>query len=157
MVNSKKHERICPCQKTYFYCNSCSEYDHLEPWHLRWCSSNCKDIDTILSNWGAKMISSKEAAEQLSHCDMSRINLWPKGYQDAYKQIMEEVGTVEKQNTLLDELIERESEHNKKHSETEKIDEQKQEHTLSISEEVKSSSKKKTSKARVTRTKDENK
>ena len=101
MVDSKKHLRECAiCKREYKYCNNCSEYDHMEPWHLRWCSSNCKDIDTVLSSWGSKEISSKEAAERLKKLDTSRMEFWNDNYRVAYNKIMEDTKPSKEEHVL---------------------------------------------------------
>ena len=119
------------CQKSYRYCNNCSEYDHLPAFMLRWCSENCRDVDVLLCSWGAHEISSAEAAKQLKKLDTSRMMYWNENYQAAYNQIMEEAGGAEKKPTPLDVAKE----------EADKM--------LSISEELKNSSKKKTSKSHI--------
>lgn len=109
MVDSKKHERVCTCGKIYKYCPSCSEYEHMEPWHLRWCSKNCMEIDTTLSNWGAHLITSKEAAEKLKTLDTSRMEYWNDNFKAAYNQVMAEAAGAEPKPTPLDEFKEKET------------------------------------------------
>lgn len=104
MANSKKHERICQCGQKYLYCPVCDEYQYMEPWHLRWCSSNCRDIDIILSNWGAHQISSAEAAEQLKAHDLSRMEYWNDNYKAAYNQIMAEANGAPEGENFLDKF-----------------------------------------------------
>lgn len=90
MADSKKHIRTCTfCKTQHKYCN-CEEYKHLEPWHMAYCSENCKDIDGILSDWGAKLISSKEAYERLKDKDVSRKEFWNDSFRNAYETILVE-------------------------------------------------------------------
>lgn len=132
MIDTKKHVRSCAiCQQTYRYCNNCSEYDHLPAWMLRWCSENCKDLDNIISSYGMHEISASEAAKQLKSIDTSRMEFWPESYQRVYARIMTEVNGDEPKPSPVDEAK----------AETEKM--------LSISEELKNSSKKKTSKSHI--------
>ena len=88
MVHSKKHERTCLCGNKYNYCPQCDEYKHMEPWHLVYCSENCKDIDIILSNWGAGVIDSDTARTLLKTKDLSRIEFWNDNFKAAYYNIM---------------------------------------------------------------------
>ena len=98
MADSKKHVRICRlCGKEHKYCN-CSEYKHLEPWHVAFCSESCKDVDGILSDWGAGLIDSETASHMLRGKDISRLEFWNSSFRAAYNQIMKDVASkVDKQ------------------------------------------------------------
>ena len=105
MASSKKHERICAiCKTTYNYCPICDEYQHMEPWHLRWCSKSCLEIDSLLSSWGAHQITSAEAAEQLKAHDLSRMEYWNDNYKAAYNQIMAEANGAPEGENFLDKF-----------------------------------------------------
>ncbi len=105
MASSKKHERICAiCKNTYNYCPVCDEYQHMEPWHLRWCSKSCMEVDSLLSSWGAHQISSAEAAEQLKTHDLSRMEYWNDNYKAAYNQIMAEANGAPEGENFLDKF-----------------------------------------------------
>ena len=94
MVDTKKHLRHCNlCGREYRYCGNCSEFKHLPPYMIAYCGEGCKDIDAILSNWGAKIIDSATAAELLKSKDLSRMEFWNNSYKAAYAQIMEDIGT----------------------------------------------------------------
>lgn len=130
MVNTKKHLRNCNlCGKEYRYCGNCSEFKHLPSYMVAWCGENCKDIDSILSNWGAKIIDSKTAAELLKTKDLSRMEYWNDSYKAAYAKILEDVGEAKK-----DEPIETKEE-------VQKESPKQEEPKLTISEEVKKASK----------------
>ena len=91
-MTSKKHIRICRmCKIEHLYC-VCEEYKHLEPWHIAYCSANCKDIDGILSNYGAGLIDAEQAYEQLKDKDISRKEFWGESFRNAYDEILEKVG-----------------------------------------------------------------
>lgn len=103
MVNTKKHLRNCNfCGREYRYCGNCSEFNHLPAYMLAFCSENCKDIDSIISNWGAKVIDSATAAELLKSKDLSRMEYWSDNYKACYAKIMEDVGTpiIEKEEVV---------------------------------------------------------
>lgn len=88
---NKKHMRICSlCHETYEYCPVCGEDKDKEPWHIMWDSLNCKDIDAILSNWGAKIIDSATAYALLKGKDVSRLENWNESFKAAYEQVMKE-------------------------------------------------------------------
>ena len=95
MVDTKKHLRTCNlCGKEYRYCGNCSEFKHLPVYMHAYCGENCKDIDALLSNWGAKVIDSATAAELLKSKDLSRMEFWNDNYKAAYAKIMEDVTPV---------------------------------------------------------------
>ena len=121
MVNSKKHERVCQCQQIYSYCSSCTEYEHMEPWHLRWCSANCRDIDLTLSAFGAHQITAQEAAEKLKTLDTSRIEYWNDNFRAAYNQVMAEAAGAEPKPTPLDKFKEKEAAALKKQKEEQTV------------------------------------
>ena len=125
MVDTRKHYRNCNlCGREYKFCSSCTEYDHLPRYMLAFCSGNCKDTDIILSNWGAKIIDSATAAELLKSKDLSRMEFWNDNYKAAYAKIMEDVTpVVEKKEEKKEQVVE--------------------DHKLTISEEIKKSSKSK--------------
>lgn len=106
MATSKKHERVCVCGQKYKYCNSCSEYSHMEPWHLRWCSTNCMEIDKVLTNWGAKIIDSMTASELLKGLDLSRIEFWNDNFKAAYNQIMKESSSTKEEKPVEKPVVE---------------------------------------------------
>lgn len=90
MATSSKHVRTCIiCKNHYLYCN-CEEYKHLPPWHMAYCSESCKDVDAILSNWGAKIIDSATAYTLLKGKDVSRLEHWNESFKAAYEQVMKE-------------------------------------------------------------------
>ena len=129
MVDTKKHLRNCNlCGKEYRYCGNCSEFKHLPSYMVAWCGENCKDIDSILSNWGAKVIDSATAATLLKQKDVSRMEYWNDSYKAAYAKIMEDISEpIKKDEPKVEESVE----------EAPKKEEQK----LTISEEVKKASK----------------
>ena len=150
MVSSKKHERICRCGKTYLYCPVCDEYQHMPYWSLVYCSENCKNIDGVLSDWGSHMISSEEAAKKLAALDTSRMEYWNENFQAAYNQIMAEAKGADHKETPF-EKFEKEEEERAKELAADKKEPAPE--PLSIAEEVKNSSKKRTTKSRAPREK----
>ena len=151
MIDSKKHMRTCQmCQKNYKYCNNCSDYDHLPTFMLAWCSSNCKDLSSVMSDWGSHMISSEEAAKKLAALDTSRMEYWNENFQAAYNQIMAEAKGADHKETPF-EKFEKEEEERAKELAADKKEPAPE--PLSIAEEVKNSSKKRTTKSRAPREK----
>ena len=107
MVNSKKHERTCwLCKGKYMYCSQCSDYKYMEPWHLAWCSNNCRDIDSIIINFSTKKIDSASAAALLKTKDLSRMEYWNDDYKEVYNQIMKESSSTKEEKPVEKPVVE---------------------------------------------------
>lgn len=59
------------CKQEYKYCKSCRSDAKKEPWHVLYCSENCKNISKTLTDYNLKHITKEEARELLSTCDLS--------------------------------------------------------------------------------------
>lgn len=69
----KKDNKTCIlCGKKYSFCNRCEEYDHLPRWMAIYCSDNCRVIFNEISAYNMKLRSKKDAAKNISECDLSR-------------------------------------------------------------------------------------
>lgn len=94
-----KKNRICiACGKHYTYCISCSDQRDLEAWHAIYCSSNCRDIYNIASDYIFGSATKEDAKERFCNCDMS--------YKDAlHHKIIEVVDEVCKEPKVEDVKI----------------------------------------------------
>lgn len=124
---AEKKLRTCGlCKASYSYCPHCGEDKGKEAWHIMWDTENCRDIDTILSHYGAGVIDAETAATLLKSKDVSRKEFWNDSFKAAYDEIMKEAPVVKK--TV---------------SATPKVEPKEEPHT-SISEEIKKHNKKAT-------------
>lgn len=81
--------RICVlCGKEYHYCPSCYKDKDLAPWHIIYCSDNCKDVFETLNDYNFKKISKQIAKQQLSKCDLSKLEEYSDGSKDLISEIM---------------------------------------------------------------------
>lgn len=64
------------CGKEYYFCLSCNKRSvHPKPsWYVNYCSENCKNISTILTDYGFGNIEKADAEKALNECDLSGIN-----------------------------------------------------------------------------------
>ena len=59
------------CKQEYKYCKSCKSDAKKEPWNTLYCSENCKNISTALTDYNLEHITKEEAKSLLSNCDLS--------------------------------------------------------------------------------------
>lgn len=67
------HERKCSiCGKEYRYCPKCKEFDHMEKWHIEYCSEQCKNTSLIINKYAFKHIDKSEAKKLLESNNITR-------------------------------------------------------------------------------------
>lgn len=67
-----KNNKTCIlCGKVYSFCNRCEEFDHLPRWMAIYCSDNCRNIFSALTEYNAGNITKEQAAIELGKCDLS--------------------------------------------------------------------------------------
>ena len=90
-----RYDRSCIlCGKVYEYCNSCSAFQDKPVWMFSYCSEDCKDITSLLTD---QAIESK---------DTSRHMQYKGSYGKAYKEIMGEIDSKD----VDEEVIEKKDE-----------------------------------------------
>lgn len=63
------------CGKKYSYCPSCNK-DKMKPsWYALFCGEQCKDIDTVLVQYGTKKITPIKAAKALAELGANVMNI----------------------------------------------------------------------------------
>lgn len=68
--------RICHlCGKKYAYCPSCNKDKAKPSWYALFCGEQCKDIDTVLVEYGRKKISQSKAAKELADLGASAMSI----------------------------------------------------------------------------------
>lgn len=89
-----RYDRSCIlCGKVYEYCNSCSAFQNKPVWMFSYCSEDCKDITSLLTDYIYNKISKEEVKQIIETKDTSRHMQYKGSYGKAYKEIMEMVDT----------------------------------------------------------------
>lgn len=78
------------CGKKYEYCNTCSAFQDKPVWMFSYCSEDCKDITSLLTDYIYNKISKEEVKETIGSKDTSRHMQYKGSYGKAYKEIMDE-------------------------------------------------------------------
>ena len=78
------------CGKKYEYCNTCSAFQDKPVWMFSYCSEDCKDITSLLTDYIYNKISKEEVKEIIGSKDTSRHMQYKGSYGKAYKEIMDE-------------------------------------------------------------------
>lgn len=67
------YERKCTvCGKIYEYCPRCSKYNHMEKWHIEYCSEQCRTTSSIINRYAFKHITKDEAMQLLKENNITR-------------------------------------------------------------------------------------
>ena len=84
-----RYDRSCIlCGKVYEYCNSCSAFQNKPVWMFSYCSEDCKDITSLLTDYIYNKISKEEVKQIIETKDTSRHMQYKGSYGKAYKEIM---------------------------------------------------------------------
>lgn len=89
-----RYDRSCIlCGKVYEYCNSCSAFQNKPVWMFSYCSEDCKDITSLLTDYVYNKVSKDEAKQIIETKDTSRHMQYKGSYGKTYKEIMGMVDT----------------------------------------------------------------
>ena len=84
-----RYDRSCIlCGKVYEYCNSCSAFQDKPVWMFSYCSEDCKDITSLLTDYIYNKISKEEVKQIIETKNTSRHMQYKGSYGKAYKEIM---------------------------------------------------------------------
>ena len=87
-----RYDRSCIlCGKVYEYCNSCSAFQDKPVWMFSYCSEDCKDITSLLTDFIYNKISKEEVKQAIEGKDTSRHMQYKGSYGKAFKEIMDEI------------------------------------------------------------------
>ena len=101
-----RYDRSCIlCGKVYEYCNSCSAFQDKPVWMFSYCSEDCKDITSLLTDYIYNKVSKEDAKKIIDTKDTSRHMKYKGSYGKAYKEIMGEVDSEEKEIGKEKEVI----------------------------------------------------
>ena len=68
-----RYDRSCIlCGKVYEYCNSCSAFQDKPVWMFSYCSEDCKDITSLLTDYIYNKVSKEDAKKIIDTKDTSR-------------------------------------------------------------------------------------
>ena len=102
-----RYDRSCIlCGKVYEYCNSCSAFQDKPVWMFSYCSEDCKDITSLLTDFIYNKISKEEVKQAIESKDTSRHMQYKGSYGKAYKEIMGEIDSKD----VNEEVIEKKDE-----------------------------------------------
>lgn len=99
-----RYDRSCIlCGKVYEYCNSCSAFQNKPVWMFSYCSEDCKDITSLLTDYIYNKISKEEVKQIIETKDTSRHIQYKGSYGKAYKEIMGMVDTENSNDNKIEE------------------------------------------------------
>lgn len=100
-----RYDRSCIlCGKVYEYCNSCSAFQDKPVWMFSYCSEDCKDVTSLLTDFIYNKISKEEIKQAIEDKDTSRHMNYKGSYGKAYKEI---IGEIDSENSK-EEIINKE-------------------------------------------------
>ena len=99
-----RYDRSCIlCGKVYEYCNSCSAFQDKPVWMFSYCSEDCKDITSLLTDFIYNKASKEEVKQSIEGKDISRYMQYKGSYGKAYKEIMGIVDSQDSEKELIEE------------------------------------------------------
>lgn len=99
---STKKTRICSiCRKNYHYCPSCAVDANKPTWMFIFCCENCRSFYNVLNDYRYKLLSRKEAYNELKKLDLSCAD---KLISD-FRQIFDEILLEETQKEIVDKPV----------------------------------------------------
>ena len=102
-----RYDRSCIlCGKKYEYCNTCSAFQDKPVWMFSYCSEDCKDITSLLTDYIYNKISKEEVKEIIGSKDTSRHMQYKGSYGKAYKEIMDETEPEISEENITEKDIE---------------------------------------------------
>lgn len=79
--------RTCKiCGKQYEYCGHCPNKNVIEPWRNLYCSENCRDSYTVMSDYVSKK---KDAME--AKIILQRFGITPNKVRDVHKEVVTKI------------------------------------------------------------------
>lgn len=104
-----RYDRSCIlCGKVYEYCNSCSAFQDKPVWMFSYCSEDCKDITSLLTDYIYNKVSKEDAKKIIDTKDTSRHMKYKGSYGKAYKEIMGEVDSEDIDEKIIEEKEDKE-------------------------------------------------
>ena len=99
------YERQCTvCGKIYEYCPRCSKYNHMEKWHIEYCSDQCRTTSSIINRYAFKHITKDEAMKLLKENNITKKStLLPSRKEYIDEILKQEKRTVKKKKTIVNE------------------------------------------------------
>lgn len=101
-----RYDRSCIlCGKVYEYCNSCSAFQDKPVWMFSYCSEDCKDVTSLLTDFIYNRISKEEVKQAIESKDTSRHMNYRGSYGKAYKEIMGEIDSDNSEEDKIEEEV----------------------------------------------------
>lgn len=86
-MSKQKLRTCCVCRKNYHFCPRCNEDKDKPAWYFTFCSSNCKDIYDITSQFENNWITANDAKRILDNLDLSDIENFGQSYKNSVAKI----------------------------------------------------------------------
>ena len=88
MAQSKRKCLSCGCE--YDYCPHCDKDRHKPTWMFVFHSEQCKDVFSILEQYGRQDLTKYQAKTELSKYDLSDISMYTEGMRSQLTEIFTE-------------------------------------------------------------------
>lgn len=103
-----RYDRSCIlCGKVYEYCNSCSAFQDKPVWMFSYCSEDCKDITSLLTDYIYNKVSKEDAKKIIDTKDTSRHMKYRGSYGKAYKEIIGEIDSEDVNEKVIEKKDEK--------------------------------------------------
>ena len=102
----RKLRRCAVCGTEYKFCPRCNEDKDKPLYHYTFCSKNCRDIYSVISDYEDKEITAKEAFEILSELDLSKKDCFNTSYKNSLDNIHQNIPKKQKRKNKTSELVE---------------------------------------------------
>lgn len=94
--------RYCAvCGIGYKFCPKCNEDKDKPLYHFTFCSENCKDIYSVISDYKDGETDKEKSKELLSKLDLSKFN----DFRESYKRCIDDIFVSNQENKVLEESI----------------------------------------------------
>lgn len=86
-MGEKKMRTCAVCRQNYHFCPRCGEDKNKPAWYFTFCSSNCKDIYDITSQFENGWVTADEANTILHNLDTSKLDSFGQSYKKSIEKI----------------------------------------------------------------------
>ena len=99
----ERKERTCAvCRQNYKFCPHCNEDKNKPLWLLTFCSSNCKNIYDVTSQFEDNRIGINEAKTQLDKLDLSKLSSFGESYKSTISKINASTAIIDKTDDITE-------------------------------------------------------
>ena len=95
----RKLRRCAVCGTEYRFCPKCNEDKDKPLYHYTFCSKNCRDIYSVISNYEVKEITAEIALENILELDLSKVDSFNDSYKKSLNDIYENIPKKQKRKS----------------------------------------------------------